>query len=189
MSDHWRSVLFTFVMTLAVSFILNAGSDTVLSRVGLWPSLLILLIIIAVGVLFDLIGTAATAANEVPLHAMAGNKVPGAKQAIWLVRNADRVASFCNDVVGDISGTLAGAAAATIAFNLSGNNYMTKTFLAALTASLIVTLKRAEKSLAINKSTQILYATGKVIYYVENFTGMSITSTKKNNNRKKTRVE
>ncbi len=120
---------------------------------------------------------------------MAGNKVPGAKQAIWLVRNADRVASFCNDVVGDISGTLAGAAAATIAFNLSGNNYMTKTFLAALTASLIVTLKRAEKSLAINKSTQILYATGKVIYYVENFTGMSITSTKKNNNRKKTRVE
>ncbi len=66
MSDHWRSVLFTFVMTLAVSFILNAGSETVLSRVGLWPSLLILLIIIAVGVLFDLIGTAATAANEVP---------------------------------------------------------------------------------------------------------------------------
>ena len=185
MSDHWRSVITTLLLTFVVSFALNAGSDTVLRRLDIWPSLLILAIIIAVGVVFDLVGTAAAAANEAPLHAMAGNKVPGAKQAIWLVRNADRVASFCNDVVGDISGTLAGAAAATIAFNLASGSDFVKITLAALTAALTVSLKRAEKSLAINKATDIIYLAGKTIYYFENITRVKITTAKKNNHRKK----
>jgi len=171
-------------MTLAVSFILNAGSNTALAKVGLWPSLFILVIIISVGVLFDLVGTAVAAASETPLHAMAGNKVPGAKQAIWLVRNADRVASFCNDLVGDISGTLGGAAAATIAFNISSTSTLLKIFLAAITAALTVSLKRAEKSLAIDKATEIIYTSGKFIYYFENVTGISFTANKKSGRKK-----
>ncbi len=184
MSDHWRSVLLTFILTLVVSFILNAGSNSALAKVGLWPSLLILIAIIGVGVLFDLVGTAVAAASETPLHAMAGNKIPGAKQAIWLVRNADRVASFCNDLVGDISGTLAGAAAATIAFNISSTSTWLKVFLAAITAALTVSLKRAEKSLAINKATEIIYSTGRLLYYLENVTGMSLTPNKKSVKKK-----
>ncbi len=185
MSDHWRSVITTLLLTFVVSLALNAGSDTVLRRLDIWPSLLILVVIILVGVIFDLVGTAAAAAKETPLHAMAGNKVPGAKQAIWLVRNADRVASFCNDVVGDISGTLAGAAAATIAFNLASGSDLLKVLLAAITAALTVSLKRAEKSLAINKATDIIYLAGRIIYYFENITRIKITATKKNNHRKK----
>lgn len=168
---------------------LNAGSDTFLARVGLWPSLILLIVIIVVGVVFDLIGTAVAATKEAPLHAMAGNKVPGAKQAIWLARNADRVASFCNDVVGDISGTLAGAAAATIALNLSKTSDFLKIFLAALTAALIVSLKRAEKSLAIEKATSIIFLTGRVIYLVEKTTRIKITKSKKNGKKKRYRLE
>ena len=49
---------------------------------------------------------------------MASKKVPGAKQAIWLVKNADAVANFCNDVVGDVAGAVTGAAGATVALRL-----------------------------------------------------------------------
>jgi Mg2+/Co2+ transporter CorB len=180
-------VITTFLMVLIVSFFLNAGSDSLLSRVGLWPSLLLLIVIILVGVLFDLVGTAVAAAKEAPLHAMAGNKIPGAKQAIWLTRNADSVASFCNDVVGDICGTLSGAAAATIAISLSNSSEILKIFIAAMSAALTVGLKRAEKSIALNKATNIIYVAGKVIYYFEKFTGLKFTSTKKNH--KKNRME
>ncbi len=46
---------------------------------------------------------------------MAAKKVPGAAECIMLLRHADRVASICNDVIGDICGVVSGAAAATIA--------------------------------------------------------------------------
>ena len=56
-------------------------------------SFIILLFIIFIGIIFDLIGMAVTAADEKPFHAKAAKKIPGAKQAIYLVR-ADRVAGF-----------------------------------------------------------------------------------------------
>ncbi|MCL0043818.1 hypothetical protein M1M96_01885, partial [Peptococcaceae bacterium] len=59
-------------------------------------SFIVLIIIIFVGIVFDTFGTAATAAREKPFHAMAAKKVLGAKQSIYLVRNADRVANIAN---------------------------------------------------------------------------------------------
>ena len=70
---------------------------------------LLLFFIVALGILFDMVGVAVTAADEKPFHAMAAKKVPGAGKAIWLLRNADKVASFCNDVVGDSFGRHRGA--------------------------------------------------------------------------------
>ena len=70
------------------------------------------------GIVFDIIGVAVTATDESSFHSMAAKKVHGAAHAIRLVRHADRVSSFCNDVVGDICGTVSGAAAASIVFNL-----------------------------------------------------------------------
>ena len=58
---------------------------------------------------------AVATANEKPFHSMASRKVPGALEAIRLLRNAERVSSICNDVVGDICGVVSGSASATIA--------------------------------------------------------------------------
>ena len=57
-------------------------------------------------------------ANESSFHAMAAKQVPAASQAIKLVKNADKVANFCNDLVGDIAGTLSGAIGAIVASSL-----------------------------------------------------------------------
>ena len=69
---------------------------------------LILLVIVMVGIIFDIIGVAVTSADEKPFHSMAARKVPGSQEAIKLLRNAERVSSICNDVVGDICGVVSG---------------------------------------------------------------------------------
>ena len=49
---------------------------------------------------------------------MAAHKEPGAKEALVLLRNAGRVSSVCNDVVGDICGIVSGSTAAVIVVEL-----------------------------------------------------------------------
>ena len=59
--------------------------------------------------------------------------------------------------------------------------------MAAMAAALTIGLKRAEKSFALGKATDIIYFVGKMIFYFEKATGMKITSTKKNNQKRKNR--
>src|SRR5699024_11313379 len=74
------------------------------------PLLIIVFFIVLIGIVFDMLGIASTAAKEAPLHAMAAEKVKGAKEAVNIYKNADKFASFCNDVIGDISGIISGSA-------------------------------------------------------------------------------
>ena len=66
-----------------------------------------------------MIGVAVTAADEKPFHSMSAQKVRGARVAITLKRNADKVGSFCNDVIGDICGIISGSAGVMVALSLS----------------------------------------------------------------------
>ena len=77
-------------------------SGAVLEDAGYVSATLILLLFILLGIMFDIIGVAVTAANPKPFNSMAAHRVKGAKEALYLIRNAEKVASFCNDVVGDI---------------------------------------------------------------------------------------
>ena len=49
-----------------------------------------------------------------PFVSMASRKVYGAKTALWLVKNNEKVSNVCSDVVGDIFGIVSGACAAAI---------------------------------------------------------------------------
>ena len=62
-----------------------------------------LILVIALGILFDIIGVAVTVADEKEFHAMATKKVKGSKCAIKLIRNSAKVANICADVIGDLS--------------------------------------------------------------------------------------
>lgn len=102
------------IVSFFLSAVLSFFSERALHFVGNITAFLILLFFIFIGIFFDIIGVAATAATEKRFHSMAARKVKGAKQAIWIVRNAGKVGSFCNDVVGDISGIISGATSAII---------------------------------------------------------------------------
>ena len=127
--------------------------------------------IICLGILFDIVGMAVATADEKPFHSMAARKVPGAQEAIALLRNSERVSSICNDVVGDICGVVSGSASATIAAQLLINFEFTwprvlTLVMSALVSGLTVCGKAVGKGFAINSSTKIVYGVGKMIHFL-----------------------
>ena len=110
----YRWALTAFLLAVGMSALLSFASESVLSQAGLILALLILVLFIVLGIVFDIIGVAVTAADPKPFHSMAAHKEKGAKEALSLLRNADRVSSVCNDVVGDICGIVSGATSAVI---------------------------------------------------------------------------
>ena len=97
----YRWAVQVFFLAIVLSAALSLASETSLSGAGAAAAALVLAVFIGLGILFDIIGVAVTAADPRPFHSMAAHKEPGAKEALVLLRNAGRVSSVCNDVVGD----------------------------------------------------------------------------------------
>ncbi|MBO8176741.1 MAG: hypothetical protein H0Z31_04695 [Bacillus sp. (in: Bacteria)] len=180
-------------ITFILAALFSITSNIVLNGVYWTTGLLVVLLIVFIGIFFDMIGIAATAADEVPFHAMASKKIYGSKHAIRLVRNADRVASFCNDVIGDISGIISGTATAIVIFQLAmelqqnGSNvseYVINVLFTSVIASLTVGGKAFGKTLAIRYSKEIIFRVGKLLQFFEDKFHIVIIKEKK---RKKSR--
>ena len=169
-----RWVVTIFVVTIVVSGIISLLSDLIMAGSTMPVAFLILLIIIFVGIVFDIIGMAVASADEKPFHSMAARKVPGAQESIRLLRNAERVSSICNDVVGDICGVVSGSASATIAASILANFEFTwpqviSLMMSALAAGLTVGGKAVGKGFAVSSSTKIVHGVGKLLYTLRHF--------------------
>ena len=169
-----RWVITIFLVTIFVSAMISLISEEVMASSSIYVAFLILLIIVLIGILFDIIGVSVTSADETPFHAMAARKVPGAKESIRLLRQAEKVSSICNDVVGDICGVVSGSASATIAaqvlkhFEFSWPRLVILV-MSALVAGLTVGGKAIGKTFAVNSSTNIVHSVGKFLYWWHNF--------------------
>ncbi len=167
--------LWTFLLAICVSLI----SESILRNFDIMMAFIILVFIIIFGVLFDIIGIAVTASDERTFHSMAANKVTEAKYAVKLVRNAGPVSNFCNDVIGDISGIISGAAGTIIVLKLI-NEYGFKeaTFLSVVMSGIIASLtvggKAIGKEIAINKAEKIIFFTSKFFMIVHIKLGIDI---------------
>lgn len=164
-----RWVVTIFLVTILISGTISLLSDVVMSVSTMFVAFLILLMIIFVGIIFDIIGMAVATADEKPFHSMAARKVLGAQESISLLRNAERVSSICNDVVGDICGVVSGSASATIAAQILSQFDMTwpqvvSLVMSALAAGLTVGGKAIGKSFAVNSCTEIVFGVGKLLY-------------------------
>ena len=163
-----RWALTIFLVTIAVSATISFTSNEIMDRSSIAVAFLILLFIIAVGIVFDIVGVAVTSADEKPFHSMASRRVPGAKEAIRLLRSAGKVSSICNDVIGDICGVVSGAASATIAARVL--TYMQFSWpqvvtlgMSALVAGLTVGGKAVGKTVAIRSCTEIVFLVGRIL--------------------------
>ena len=164
-----RWVVTIFFVTIIVSGLISFASDRLMSVSGILVAFFVLLAIICIGIVFDIIGVAVTSADERPFHSMAARKVSGAQDAIKLLRNAERVSSICNDVVGDICGVVSGSAAATIAAQVLVRSdfawpRLVTLVMSALVAGLTVGGKAIGKTFAIQSCTKIVHSVGRVIY-------------------------
>lgn len=170
-----RWVVTIFIVTIFVSGFISFISDLIMENSSMAVAFVILLIIILLGILFDIIGMAVASADEKPFHSMASRKVVGAQEAIALLRNAERVSSICNDVVGDICGVVSGSASATIALQVISNFEFTwpqiiTLLMSAFAAGLTVGGKAIGKGFAVNSSTEIVHMVGKIIYRLHRLT-------------------
>ena len=162
-------VITIFFATIGISASISLVSDLVMGKSSMIVAFLILLMIVFIGIIFDIVGMAVATAEEKPFHAMAARKVKGAKECIMLLRNAERVSSICNDVVGDICGVVSGSASATIAAQILSNFQLSfasivPLVLSSLVAALTVGGKAIGKGIAVNSCTDIVYHAGQVIY-------------------------
>lgn len=166
----WRWIITIFVITVCISAVMSLISTNLLANATLGVSFVILISIIAIGIVFDIIGVAVTAADEKPFHSMASRKVPEAGEALKLIRNAGRVSSFCNDVIGDICGVISGSAAAVIAARVlilskSKSEIFITLLLSAVVSGVTVGGKACGKSLAMNSSTAVVRTAAKVLCF------------------------
>lgn len=162
-------ILTVTVVSFIISVILTVASSDVLKVADIFTAFLVILLIILINIVFDIIGTAVTAADETPFHAMASRKLYGAKQSIRLIRNADKVSNVCNDVVGDICGIISGAAGAYIIFRIIGSREAitwTELAITGLITALTVGGKALGKTIAIRNSNYIIYKVSVIIKFV-----------------------
>lgn len=160
-------------VTLA-SFVLSGGllflSAGALEGVNVYTAIVIVLIIVLIGIIFDTIGISVAGAKAPVFHSMAAKKLYGAKQAIWLVNHADKVASICNDVVGDICGVISGAASTLIIISIMGNmqndpKSWPSLIVSGSVAALTVGGKAIGKTIAVKNGNSIVYKVGVILRF------------------------
>lgn len=155
------------VLAFVISFCFSLLSETILPSVNVISGIIIVILFIFLGVLFDIIGVAVTAADIIPFNSMSSRKVKGSKQAVMLIKNASKVSSFCCDVIGDICGIVSGTASTIVAVSISTkfsiDIFLVTLFTTAIVASLTIGGKAIGKSFAINKSNIIIFEFAKFI--------------------------
>lgn len=159
-------------MAMLISALFSFLSQEILDTASLFGAFAVMLVIIAIGILFDVLGVAVTAADEKPFHSMAAKRVAGANEAIRLLRNADKMATICNDIIGDICGIISGTAAAVVAIRAfekapSVSHKLLQLLISALVAALTIGGKAMCKNFAMRHSTPIIHTCAKVIYYLK----------------------
>ena len=165
-SSHW--VIQVFVLAVTLSAALSLISSTALTGAGYVVAVSVLVAFIALGIVFDMIGIAVTAADPRPFHSMASHKEKGGRQAIRLLQNASRVSSVCNDVVGDICGIVSGTTAAVIVTRLQQDFSTTSVLISiavtALISGLTIGGKALAKTVAINDCTRVVHRVALIMY-------------------------
>ncbi len=164
--DNW--IIKAFLMTFFIAIIFSSISNVIVDKCN---SIIILTIInllfVGIGVLFDIIGTAVLTAEEATFHAKSAKKIKGSKQGVWLIKNSPRIASICNDVIGDICGIVSGSMGAIIAIHLSKllniNVIIVALLISSLISSLTVGGKAIGKKYATKNSDEIVFIVAKIL--------------------------
>lgn len=155
------------ILAFTISVIMGFFGELILGNVGLAVSMLVTFIFILLGIIFDVIGVAVTAADIHIFNSMASKKVKGANVAVRLINNASRVSSVCCDVVGDVCGVASGSAGVAIAAIIIKTTNKSPLLISIVVTAVISMLtiggKALGKSYAIRQSTDIVHSTGKII--------------------------
>jgi len=162
------------IAAFLISIVMAVVTNGFIEDVNIFLAIAILVVVILLGIVFDIIGLAVTVADETPFHSRSTRGYKGSPEAIRLIRNAGKVSSFCNDVIGDIAGVLSGGLGASVAMSL----YKMYSVLPATVINMILTAiiaaftvggKAAGKNVAKNYSENIVIKISIVVYWFNRF--------------------
>ena len=167
---NWSAGLQLGITTFVAACLVTLLAQEAIRGLSVVGALSILALITLTGIVSDVIGVAVTVADEVPFHARASKRLNGARQSLWLVRNADRVAAFANDVIGDLAGTISGAAVAVLTIRLAmgipeGYDRIVHIAGVALLAGLTVSGKAVGKGYALAHANDIVSGVGRLLAF------------------------
>ena len=162
-----RWVIIVTLLAFGLSLIMSFVAGIILKNVTLVVSILVTFLFVLLGIIFDIIGVAVTSGDEVAFHSMSARRVRGGKTGVMLVKNASKVSSICCDVVGDICGIISGSAGVTIVALIikmtNINELLISLIVTALISALTIGGKAIGKSMAINKSTEVITIVAKIL--------------------------
>ncbi len=166
--SYRRWVARIFLMSVALSAALSFASGVALEDAGYVLAVLVLILFVLLGIVFDVLGVAVTAAEPRTFHSMAAHREKGAREALFLLKNAEKTSSFCNDVVGDICGIVSGSTAAVIVVRLQ-NSFGTQSILlsiavTAFISGLTIGGKAVGKKIAMDRSTDVVLFAAKLLH-------------------------
>lgn len=150
-----------------LSLVFSLITSVAMQSLNLFFAFIVLFAIIAINILFDMIGTAVQSAEEKPFHSLAARKVKGARESISVIRHAPQLANLCCDVIGDIAGIISGATTTLIVselvakFNLSG--ILPSLILTGIVSSLTIGGKAMSKGISMNNGNSIVFTVGKIM--------------------------
>lgn len=160
-------IITVLLLSFGLSILMSLGSNVVIPKINIYVGIVIILIFIGISIFFDIIGVAITAAEEKPFHSMASKRVKGSTHSVKLLKNSDKLASICNDVIGDVCGVVSGSAGVLVANTLADmfdkDVSIVVLIITSLIASLTITGKALGKNIAINNSEKITFRVGKFL--------------------------
>lgn len=164
--DHGWIITVTIV-SFIISFLMALISELVIPNAVISVSIFLVLVFIFIGIIFDAIGLAAQTADSKIFHSMATKKVKGAKKAIELIKNKDKVSSLLNDVIGDICGVVSGSCGLAISITIANMTNTSKVLVTIIVTSIISSLtiggKAFGKTIAINNANEIIFEFSKIL--------------------------
>ena len=168
-NDDKKWIVIVFVLAFVLSIVFSGVSTVISNNLNTVLLAVVTLVVVAIGILFDMIGVAVLSCEEAFLHARASKKIKGAKEAIKLVKSAPKVSSVTCDVVGDICGIVSGTLGAVLTLNIA-NHFdfsatVTTILVTAVISALTVGFKAIFKVIATNNADSIILVVGKVIRF------------------------
>ena len=171
-NKYWIIKIFfiSFILAAAVSVL----AEYMTQGISLYAAFAVLVFIMLVGVVSDVIGVAFATCEQKPFIAMSAKKMDEAKVALELLKKADIVSNFCNDVVGDICGIVSGAVGAAIAVDIVSSmiqngfslpESIAVIVLSSLIATFTVVGKAIGKGIAMRSNKEIVLMVGKVLTF------------------------
>ena len=151
-----------FVIAICMSLLFGFISQTLLTNMGVIVASICICIFIFFAVFFDMLGVAVASTDIKVFEKWVKEGVKGAGIGLKLSNNAEKMCSFCGDVVSDICSTLCGAGGACIVATLT-TNFANKNAImlisisvSAIIAGITIFFKAIIKEKAIKNSNKII---------------------------------